>query len=77
MFFGISINNPPHTMINTALIKPLICLDLILVLDSNPYKQESPLPAINGDLPDNLIKALIIEFFPDSTNSHLLGLFTE
>ncbi len=61
-------------MIYAAFIQILIGLDLTTVLISDPHQKKPPLPAIDRNLADNLVKALIKQLLPCRTEPNFSGL---
>ena len=49
----------------------LVCRNGHVHLISDSEQQQTPLCTVNGDFPDQLIKALSIQLFPDRTNACL------
>lgn len=64
-------------MAYTALVQPLVCLYLVPVLVSDPHQEEPSLPAVDGDLPDDFIEALVVELLSDGADANLFGEFGE
>ena len=71
LFFLIGLNDSAHCMIDTTFVQVLVGLDLVAILVSDSHQKKSSLPAINRYLPDDFIKALIIQLFSGWTESDL------
>lgn len=74
LFSFLRIDNPSHPMTDTTLIQSFISFSLITILITNSNQKQSSLSTINSNLPDNLIKTLIIEFLSDRTDTNLFCL---
>lgn len=75
MFFLIGFDDAPHAVVNAAFVQVFIGFDLISVLVSNSDKKETPLPAVDGNLSDDFIETLVVQFLPDRTKANFPGLF--
>lgn len=64
-------------MTDTALIQSFISFDLASVLISHSHQKQPSLSTIYGNLPDNLIEALIIKLLSDRTDADLFRLFLQ
>ena len=63
-----------HTISDGAFIKSLVGLNRHLYLVTDTYQQETTFGALNGDLADQLVEALSVEFLTDGAYAGLAGL---
>ena len=63
-----------HAIRNRAFIQSLVGLDRHLDLVADAHQQETALGALDGDLADQLIEALRVEFLADGADAGLAGL---
>lgn len=75
LFFLIGFDDAPHAVINAAFVQVFIGFDLISVLVSNSDQKETSLPAVDGNLSDDFIETLVVQFLPDRTKANFPGLF--
>jgi len=61
----------PHAISDRALVKGLISLDSHLDFVTNTDQKETSFGAVDGDLTDQLIEALRVEFFANRANAGL------
>ena len=62
-------------MTDAALVQSFIRFYLVPVLISDANQKQPSLSAVNSDLPDNFIEALVVELLADGADSYLFGLF--
>jgi hypothetical protein len=74
LFFLIRLDDTAHRVIYAAFIQIFVGLDLTAILVSDPHQKKPPLPAIDCNLADNFVKALIKKLLPRRTEPHLPGL---
>jgi hypothetical protein len=75
LFFLIGFDDAPHAVVNAAFVQVFIGFDLISVLVSNSDQKETSLSAVDGNLSDDFIETLVIQFLSDRTKANLSGLF--
>lgn len=61
-------------MVDRALVEVLIGADLVAVLVADAHQEEAALAAVDGDLPDGFVEALLEELFADGAESYFSGL---
>ena len=59
----------PHRKGQGTIIQGLICVNCHIELISDSHKQNASFRGVYGDLSDNLIEALSVEFFPDGADA--------
>jgi hypothetical protein len=74
LFFLIRLDDTAHRVIYAAFIQIFVGLDLTAILVSDPHQKKPSLPAIDGNLADNLVKALIKKLLPGRTEAYFPGL---
>jgi len=75
LFFLIGFDDAPHAVVDAAFVQVFIGFDLVSVLVSNSDQKETSLPAVDGDLSDDFVETLVVEFLSDRTKSDFPGLF--
>jgi hypothetical protein len=74
LFFLIRLDDTAHRVIYAAFIQIFVGLDLTAILVSDPHQKKPSLPAIDRNLADNFVKALIKKLLSCRTEPHLPGL---
>lgn len=74
MFLFVRFNHSSHAVVYAALVKAFVCFYLVSVLVPDSDQKDTPLSAVDGDLSDQLIEALVIKLLSDWTKTNLSGL---
>ena len=64
-------------MVYRALVQIFVGFDLVTVLVPDPDEQEASLSAVDGDLTDDFVEALVEEFLTDGTKSYFSSHFVD
>ena len=61
-------------MVDAALVQLFVGLGLIPILVTHSYQQKAPLSAIDSDLANHFVEALVVQLLPDWTEADFSGL---
>ena len=62
-----------HAVSNRAIVQTLVSCELLLEFVSDSDEQEASFGAVNCDLADEFVKALLKQAFSYGINAHVLG----
>lgn len=74
LFFLIRLDHSAHGMVDAALVQLFVRFGLVAVLVTHPDQQQASLSAIDSDLADDLVEALVVQLLPGWTQADFSGL---